>query len=250
LNVFQRFEENRVLLKGADKFWARVPHTKIRKNVHNNMCPETFNSRVIAGIILLRPVVTDSMTDPHVLLHRLTDNRYRVFISHDLPKLLEDVPLAVAARMWYMHDSAAAYFSRVVRNVLSNTYHERWIGKLQGIHVRQIWILWICNCGHTYTHVCIGVSTVIHTCVQQRKGTSPSQCGWLPLKKKGVRLSLQQAVEAHAGRQLPLGWFLVLISVRGSVEPRAKARLLEGLGQLKNPMTSPGIETATFRLVV
>jgi hypothetical protein len=45
------------------------------------------------------------------------------------------------------------------------------------------------------------------------------------------------------------GRFLVLISVRGRVDPRAIVRL-EGLGQFKNPMTSWGIETATFHLVV
>jgi hypothetical protein len=47
---------------------------------------------------------------------------------------------------------------------------------------------------------------------------------------------------------LPTGRFLVLISARGSVDPRAIVRL-EGLGQLKDPITSPGIEPATFRLV-
>jgi hypothetical protein len=51
----------------------------------------------------------------------------------------------------------------------------------------------------------------------------------------------------RAGRPLPPERFLVLISVRGRVDPRAIVRL-EKLGQLKNPMTY-GIEPTTFRLV-
>jgi hypothetical protein len=56
-----------------------------------------------------------------------------------------------------------------------------------------------------------------------------------------VRLSA-----SRAGRSLPPGRFLVLISVRGWVYPRPTVRL-QGLGQLKNPMTSSGIEPTTFR---
>jgi hypothetical protein len=52
----------------------------------------------------------------------------------------------------------------------------------------------------------------------------------------------------RAGSPLLPGIFLVLISVRGLVDPRDIVRL-EGLRQLKNPLTSLGIEAATFRLV-
>jgi hypothetical protein len=45
----------------------------------------------------------------------------------------------------------------------------------------------------------------------------------------------------RAGRPLPPGRFLVLISVRGWVGPRTIVRP-EELGQLRNPMTSSGIE--------
>jgi hypothetical protein len=58
-----------------------------------------------------------------------------------------------------------------------------------------------------------------------------------------VRLSAPRA-----GRPLPPGRFLVLISVTGFVDPRAIVRL-EGIGKLKNPMTSSGIEPAIFQLV-
>jgi hypothetical protein len=51
----------------------------------------------------------------------------------------------------------------------------------------------------------------------------------------------------RAGRPLPPGRFLVLTSVRGWVDLRAIVRL-EGLGQLINPMTSSGVETANSRL--
>jgi hypothetical protein len=43
-------------------------------------------------------------------------------------------------------------------------------------------------------------------------------------------------------------WFLVLISVRGLVDPRAIVQL-EGVGQLKNPITSLGIKPVTLWLV-
>jgi hypothetical protein len=46
---------------------------------------------------------------------------------------------------------------------------------------------------------------------------------------------------------LPLGGFLGLTSVRGSVDPRVIV-WLEGLGQLKNSMTSR-IEPMIFQLV-
>jgi hypothetical protein len=51
----------------------------------------------------------------------------------------------------------------------------------------------------------------------------------------------------RTGRALLPGRFLVPISVRGPVDPRAIARL-EGLDQVKNPMTSSGIEPTPFRL--
>jgi hypothetical protein len=35
--------------------------------------------------------------------------------------------MALRARMWHMHDGALAHFSCALRDVLNNTYHDRWI---------------------------------------------------------------------------------------------------------------------------
>jgi hypothetical protein len=50
--------------------------------------------------------------------HRLIDNHCRDFPLHDLPQLLEAVPLAITARLQYMHDVIPIHSSRAVRDVL------------------------------------------------------------------------------------------------------------------------------------
>jgi hypothetical protein len=115
-------------------------HTaKQEKNVHIYMCPEALNLWVTAERILSRPIhlfsinmwaviAGDCLVCPNVLPHRLTGQHYRDFLLHDLPKLLEDVPLAVRAPVWHMRDGAPAHFILAMLDVLNNISHDRWIG--------------------------------------------------------------------------------------------------------------------------
>lgn len=67
-------------------------------------------------------IVGNCLVGSHVFPHQLTGNHCQYFLSYDLPKLLEDVSLAVRARMWYIHDGALAQLSHTVLNVVSKSY--------------------------------------------------------------------------------------------------------------------------------
>jgi hypothetical protein len=51
-------------------------------------------------INVLAEIVCDYLAGPHIIC------RIGKFLFHDLPKQLEDVPLVVRARIWYMCDGA------------------------------------------------------------------------------------------------------------------------------------------------
>lgn len=106
-------------------------------NYHNNhtWCEENphvvreqhfqyeFSVNVWVGII------GDHLIGPHFLPYRLDGIRYREFLEFHLQELLEDVPIRIRQRMWFMHDGAPPHFRLVAREYLDNEYAARWIGR-------------------------------------------------------------------------------------------------------------------------
>lgn len=90
------------------------------------------------------------LVNPHILPCWLSGNNYHNFLLHDLLRLMEDAPLAVLARMRYVHGGAPAHFSCAVKDVLS-IYHDWWIsrgGPTAWSPPHHIWILWILTYGN------------------------------------------------------------------------------------------------------
>jgi hypothetical protein len=84
----------------------------------------------------------------------------------------EDIPLAVRAWMWYMHDGAPAHFSRTVRSVLSNTYHDGY-GQRRTPWLASTFVAFV-SCG--FLHVWTPKNPCVCSSCWQWGGKSPSQC--------------------------------------------------------------------------
>lgn len=102
-----------------DHIWADVnPHAISVKRFQ-----QTFSVNVWLGII------DDYLIGPFFLPARLTGETYHHFLENELPLLLEDVPIIIRRRMWFMHDGAPPHFSVIVREFLNNVFPDHWIGR-------------------------------------------------------------------------------------------------------------------------
>jgi len=80
--------------------WAEEnPHAIV---VTNNQ--RQFSVNVWAGMI------GNHLLGPYFFPHRLTGERYLEFLQRELAILLEDIPLNVRRKMWFMHDGAPPHF--------------------------------------------------------------------------------------------------------------------------------------------
>jgi hypothetical protein len=104
------FTRNGIITFHNNHVWAEENPQAVVQSRHQ----QQFSINVWTGII------GDVLVDSHVLPQRLTGNSYRHFLENDLPTLLEDLPLAIRAHMWFMHDGAPPHFSITVREFLDN----------------------------------------------------------------------------------------------------------------------------------
>jgi len=59
----------------------------------------------------------------------MTGQNYLVFLQNELPKQLEDVPLATRIAMYFQHDRAPSHYTRHVMQHLNDTFPDRWFGR-------------------------------------------------------------------------------------------------------------------------
>jgi len=59
---------------------------------------------------------------------RMTGQNYLDSLQNELPKQLEDVPLATWIAMYFQHDGTPSHYTRHVMQHLNDTFPNRWIG--------------------------------------------------------------------------------------------------------------------------
>ena len=66
---------------------------------------------------------------PVILDDRITGQNYLDFLQNELPKQLEDIPLATRIAMYFQHDRAPSHYTRHVMQHLKDTFSNRWISR-------------------------------------------------------------------------------------------------------------------------
>ena len=73
--------------------------------------------------------INDTLIGPVILDDRMTEQNYLDFLQNELPKQLEDVPLATRIAIYFQHGGAPSHYTRHVMQLLNDTFPSRWIGR-------------------------------------------------------------------------------------------------------------------------
>ena len=84
---------------------------------------QQFSINVWAGII------GDTLIGPLILRGTLTGSLYCDFLTNYLNVLLEEGPLDLIQRMWFMHDGAPPHFALAARAILHKRFPNKWISR-------------------------------------------------------------------------------------------------------------------------
>ena len=74
-------------------------------------------------------MIDDMLIVPVILDDRMTGQNYLDFLQNELPKQLQDVPLATRIAMYFQHDEAPSYYTQHAMQHLNETFPNRWIGR-------------------------------------------------------------------------------------------------------------------------
>jgi len=74
-------------------------------------------------------MIDDMLIGPVILDDLMTGQNYLDFLQNELPKQLEDVPLATRIAMYFQLDGAPSHYTRHVMQHLNDTFPNRWIGR-------------------------------------------------------------------------------------------------------------------------
>lgn len=105
---------------------TRNTHLWAKENPHGTLVglsQHRFSVNVWCGI------VDGYLVGPFVLEPRLSSPLYLNFLQEELPILLEDVPLQLRRNITFLHDGAPPHHARVIREHLTRTYGQNWIGR-------------------------------------------------------------------------------------------------------------------------
>jgi len=73
-------------------------------------------------------MIDDMLIGPVILDNHMKGQNYLDFLQNELPKQLEDVPLASQIAMYLQHDGAPSHYTQHVMQHLNDTFPNRWIG--------------------------------------------------------------------------------------------------------------------------